>query len=102
MGHSYTTLLYHIVFSTKERQPWLDTEMSARLYDYVGGAIRSEGGTSLGINGCPDHIHLLARLRQDKAVSDFLRAIKANSSGWIHRGISRLARVRVAKWIWCV
>jgi putative transposase len=85
MGHSYTNLLYHIVFSTKERQPWLDAEISTRLYDYIGGAIRSEGGASLGINGCPDHIHLLARLRQDRAVSDFLRAIKANSSGWIHR-----------------
>jgi REP element-mobilizing transposase RayT len=88
MGHSYTNLLYHIVFSTKERQPWLDTEISPRLYDYLGGAIRSEGGASLGINGCPDHIHLLARLRQDKALSDFLRAIKANSSGWIHRAFS--------------
>jgi len=25
MGHSYTNVLYHIVFSSKERQPWLDT-----------------------------------------------------------------------------
>ncbi len=85
MGHSYTDLLYHIVFSTKERQPWLDTEISTRLYEYLGGAIRSEGGTSLSINGCADHIHLFASLRQDKAVSDVLRAIKANSSGWMHR-----------------
>jgi putative transposase len=85
MGHSYTNLLYHIVFSTKERQPLLGTEINPRLYDYLGGAIRSEGGQSLSINGCADHVHVLARLRQDKAVSDVLRAIKANSSGWIHR-----------------
>lgn len=85
MGHSYTNLLYHIVFSTKERQPWLDSTVSARLYDYLGGAIRSEGGTSLNVNGCADHIHILAKLRQDKAVSEVLRGIKANSSGWIHR-----------------
>ncbi|MEK6300322.1 MAG: IS200/IS605 family transposase [Acidobacteriota bacterium] len=85
MGHSHTNLLYHIVFSTKERQPWLDTEISTRLYPYVGGAIRSEGGVGISINGCPDHIHILAKLKQDKAVSDVLRAIKANSSGWIHR-----------------
>ena len=92
MGHSYTNLLYHIVFSTKERQPWLDTDISTRLYEYLGGAIRSEGGTSLGINGCADHIHLLARLRQDKAVSGVLRGIKANSSGWIHRTFPVLRR----------
>ena len=85
MGHSYTNLLYHIVFSTKDRQPWLDPGISTRLYDYLGGAIRSEGGASMSINGCADHIHVLARLRQDKAVSDVLRGIKANSSGWIHR-----------------
>ena len=70
MGHSYTNLLYHIVFSTKERQAWLDPEISARLYDYLGGAIRSEGGTNLSINGCADHVHVLAKLRQNKAVSD--------------------------------
>jgi REP element-mobilizing transposase RayT len=70
MGHSYTNLLYHLVFSTKERQPWLDPETSARLYDYLGGAIRSEGGASISMNGCPDHIHILAKLRQDKAVLD--------------------------------
>ncbi len=80
MGHSYTNLLYHVVFSTKERHPWLDPEISTRLYDYLGGAIRSEGGTSMSINGCADHIHILAKLRQNKAVSDVLRAIKANSS----------------------
>lgn len=85
MGHSYTNLLYHIVFSTKERERWLDVEISPRLYDYLGGAIRGEGGSSIIINGCDDHIHIFAKLRQDKAVSDVLRAIKANSSGWIHR-----------------
>jgi putative transposase len=90
MGHSYTNLLYHMVFSTKDRQPWLDTDTSTRLYNYLGGAIRSEGGTSLGINGCADHIHILAKLRQDKALSDVLRSIKANSSGWIHREFPKL------------
>jgi REP element-mobilizing transposase RayT len=32
-----------------------------------------------------DHVHLLVRLRQDIAVSDVLRVLKAKSSGWIHR-----------------
>src|SRR5262245_8242039 len=90
MGHSYTNLLYHIVFSTKERHPWLNIEISARLYDYLGGAIRGEGGTSISVNGCPDHIHILAKLKQDKAVSDVLRAVKANSFGWIHRTFNAL------------
>src|SRR5687768_8675558 len=85
MAHSYTNLLYHMVFSTKDRQAWLSEDMSALLYQYLGGAIRSEGGIALAINGWSDHVHALAKLRLDKAVSDVIRDLKANSSGWIHR-----------------
>lgn len=35
------------------------------------------------INGVEDHVHLLVKLRPDKAVSDVLRELKANSSGWM-------------------
>jgi REP element-mobilizing transposase RayT len=51
----------------------------------LGGGIRDEKGIALAINSMPDHVHILAKLRQDKAVSEVLRGIKANSSGWIHR-----------------
>ena len=90
MAHSYTQLLYHLVFSTKERQPWLDGDIGPRVHAYLGGAIRDEGGVALLVNGMPDHVHILARLRQDKAVSAVLRDIKANSSGWIHRTLPEL------------
>jgi REP element-mobilizing transposase RayT len=59
--------------------------MRSRLFEYLSGAVRGEGGTALAVNGVADHLHLLAGLRQDKAVSAVVGAIKANSSGWIHR-----------------
>ena len=90
MAHSYTCLLYHLVFSAKDREPWLQGELRPRLWEYLSGAIRGEGGFCLLANGIADHVHLLARLRQDKAVSDVLRAIKANSSGWIRDGFSKV------------
>ncbi len=37
------------------------------------------------INGTVDHVHILAKLRQDKAVSKLIGKVKANSSGWISR-----------------
>ena len=43
-----------------------------------------EGGISLELNGTEDHIHLIARLRPDTALSDVLRDLKANASGWMH------------------
>jgi REP element-mobilizing transposase RayT len=93
MAHSYTQLLYHIVYSTKERQPWLkDTDIRRRVYEYLGGAIRGEGGVSICIGGIEDHVHLLVRLRQDKAVSAVIGAIKSCCSGWIHREFADLAQ----------
>jgi len=91
MPHSYTQLLYHIVYATKSRHPWLAEPIRSRLHAYLGGAIRDEGGTALAIGGVADHVHILARLRQDKAVSAVIGAIKANSSGWIHREFADLA-----------
>ena len=84
MSDSYTNLLYHIVFSTKDRQPLITDAYESRLHDYIGGTIRNLGGVSLGINSTEDHVHVLAKLRPDKAVSDVLRDLKANASGWMH------------------
>ena len=84
MSDSYTNLLYHIIFSTKDRRPLITELRQPRLYDYIGGTIRSLGGISLELNGTEDHVHLLAKLRPDKAVSDILRDLKANASGWMH------------------
>jgi len=84
MGQSYTNLIYHIVFSTKDRRSVITGDIQSRLYNYIGGTIRKQGGISLAINGVSDHVHVLVKLRQDKAVSDVLRDLKANASGWMH------------------
>lgn len=88
MSSSYCNLLYHIVFSTKGREPWLTTAIRSRAHHYLGGAIRSENGIALIVNGTVDHIHILAKLRQDKAVSKLIGELKANSSGWISQTLS--------------
>lgn len=84
MSDSYTNLLYHIVFSTKDRRPMITREVEDRLYDYIGGTVRRLGGISLELNGSVDHVHLLAKLRPDSALSDVLRDLKANATGWMH------------------
>jgi len=90
MSHSYTNLLYHIIFSTKDRRPLITPDYEVRLYDYIGGTIRELEGVSLALNGTEDHLHLLAKLRPDRALSDVLRKLKANASGWMHRVFPRL------------
>ena len=84
MPRSYTNLIYHIVFSTKDRRPTITAKRELRLYEYIGGIIRGLGGILLCVNGVADHVHLLVKLRPDKSVSDVLRELKSNSSGWMH------------------
>jgi len=84
MPRSYTNLIYHIVFATKNRRTTITADRKERLYEYIGGTIRGLGGILLAINGMSDHVHILVKLRPDKSLSDVLRDMKANSSGWMH------------------
>jgi putative transposase len=91
MSQSFTNLLYHFIFSTKDRRPIITLDYQPRLYDYIGGIIRELGGVSLGINGIEDHVHVVTKLRPDKALSDVLRVLKCNASVWMHDVFPSLA-----------
>ena len=85
MPHSYTSLLTHVIFSTKDRRPDLDSEIRGRVFAYMGGVIREVGGTALSINGPEDHVHILTALPANVAVADAMRVVKTNSSRWVHQ-----------------
>jgi len=85
VASTYTSLLYHLVFGTKDRAPLITEDRRDRLYAYIGGIVRDERGTLLTAGGMPDHVHLLARFTADSSVADMVRRIKANSSRWIHQ-----------------
>lgn len=85
MPQSYTNLIAHIVFSTRDRLPMISATLQPRLYEYLGGFVRGEKGKLYEVGGMPDHVHLLVRLHPDTSVSTYLRDMKGHSSGWIHR-----------------
>ena len=85
MGHTYSKLMVHVVFSTKDRAPTLDSELKPRLFAYMGGIVRELGGTALLINGPADHVHILMLFPAKIALSEMMGKLKANSSGWVHR-----------------
>ena len=84
MPQSYVASYFHLVFSTKSREPLIHKTMQSRLYEYVGGILRSDESILLEAGGMADHVHLLVSLSKKVAVADALRTIKANSSKWIH------------------
>jgi len=82
---SYTHLVYHIVFGTKDRAPLIGTTWEHDLYRYLADGVRSQKGKLLEINGTADHVHLLVELPPATALADFLRELKSVSSKWIRR-----------------
>ncbi len=91
MPGTYSQILLHAVFSTKERRAWLHTDIADRLYPYIGGVVRADKGSLYSIGGTADHIHLYFRWRTDRAVSDLMRSVKAGSSKWVHENYPKLA-----------
>jgi REP element-mobilizing transposase RayT len=85
MSHSFTNLIYHAVWATKGRQPWLADEVRPGLFGLLGRLVKELHGITLIVNGMPDHVHLLLKLRPDKAVADVVRRLKARSSFWVHK-----------------
>ena len=85
MAHTYTNLLTHVIFSTKDRQPLITVALRDDLLSYMGGIVRERGGTLRAAGARPDHVHLLCSLSPTLAIADALRAVKANSSLWAHR-----------------
>jgi putative transposase len=85
MAGTYTKLYYHIVFSTKNRQPFISVQIEGSLHQYIAGILRGLEGSCVEINGMADHLHILAILRPKAALSDVMREIKANSSKWVHK-----------------
>jgi len=79
---SYTRLLCHIVFATKNRAPLIDDAWAADLCAYLAGAIRGIGGHPLEINAVQDHVHMLVDVKAVIALSEFMSKLKANSSAW--------------------
>jgi len=59
MANTYTSLHYHLVFSTKNRQPFLAEAIRDRVFAYLGGIARKNGFNALEIGGVADHVHVL-------------------------------------------
>ncbi|MFT7631913.1 MAG: putative transposase [Mariniblastus sp.] len=87
MGRTHTSLTYHLIFSTKYRRKTIRPEFQEQLYQYIGGILREKDGVLLEIGGIEDHIHIMAGLPASNSVSDMLRIIKSNSSGWVNETI---------------
>ena len=74
MANTFTSLHYHVVFSTKGREPWLRLDMQERVWAYLGGIARQNQLRPLLIGGTEDHIHVLLGIPPTVAICGIDRA----------------------------
>ena len=92
MSQSLVQIYLHIVFSTKNRQPYLtDRTLQEKVYGYMFGICKTFGCIALKIGGVEDHAHLLTRHSKTLAISDFMRELKRSSSAWLKTQSAELA-----------
>jgi putative transposase len=82
MGSTFLSLHYHIVFSTKDRHPFIKPAWRADFHAYLGGTVRGLEGIPEAVGGVEDHVHLLAGLRATHCLADFIREVKKATSSW--------------------
>lgn len=85
MPHTYSNIVIHALFSTKNRHTWLRAEVRSELFPYLGGTVNRLGGQSLVVNGVEDHVHMLFVHPSSAALADIMEKAKASSSGWVKR-----------------
>ena len=81
MAHTYSSISFHVVFSTKERRTLIHEP--AKLWAYVAGTARNLHYDPLAVGGTENHLHLLLRLPGHISVAEATQKLKANSSRWL-------------------
>jgi putative transposase len=91
LAGSFTSLYYHLIFSTKNRQPLISPDLRERLWEYMGGVLHHHGCSPVIIGGTADHAHVLCVIGKEQTVAAAVRDLKTNSSRWVHETFPELA-----------
>ncbi len=83
MPQSLSSLLIHLIFSTKNRESFLTPEIEVELYPYIASIFKAMRSPALIIDGTSDHLHTLFSLSRVMAVADLVEEVKTESSKWI-------------------
>jgi len=78
MADTYTKILVHCIFSTKNRRPQISEP--DKLWSYLRGIARNRGTDTLAVGGTANHVHMLLALPSCLTIAQLMRDLKANSS----------------------
>jgi len=83
MSQSLSSILVHLVFSTKNREPFITRAIEPELYPYVASIFRDLKSPTLCISGTFDHLHILFSLARTVKIAELVEEVKTSSSKWI-------------------
>ena len=83
MPQSLAFVLVHLVFSTKDRHPFLGSAVRPELHAYLATVARNAGCECFRVGGMADHVHLAVRFSRTLAISDLVEELKTSSSKWM-------------------
>jgi len=85
MPQSLSRIILHIVFSTKNREPFLHDEIGKRMHAYLATVCRDCDAEAYRVGGIADHVHIACKLPRTITVSKLLETTKKESSKWIKK-----------------
>jgi putative transposase len=91
VANTYTSLHFHITFSTKHRELWLTPAVQQRIWEYLGGIAKQNRMQPHRIGGIEDHVHLAISMPPTLALSKGVQFLKGGSSKWIHETFPNMA-----------
>ncbi|MEM9479692.1 MAG: IS200/IS605 family transposase [Verrucomicrobiota bacterium] len=80
MPQSLTQMYVHLVFSTRDREPWLTSAVRPKVHAYLATILRNMGSPYVVAGGVADHVHLLFELPKEKAPTEVVAVVKRESS----------------------
>ena len=84
MSQSLSKMWSHLIFSTKDRYPFLSNRnIREETHKYLAGILRKHDCPTLVVGGVADHVHILCRFGRTISVADLVQEVKRESSKWV-------------------
>ena len=83
MSQSLCKIFLHIIFGTKNREPYIDDTICGELCSYLTTVLKNLDCDVIAINAPKNHIHTLCELSKDITIPSLIEKMKTTTSRWI-------------------
>lgn len=92
MPQSLSLVIVHVIFSTKQRLPFLDSESRTSMHAYLATIARDLDCDCYRVGGVKDHVHIAIRLSRTITIADLVEKLKTTSSVWAKKEFASLKK----------